>query len=116
MAEQTIPARVVRTCDRCRVELTAENTRENREQMTKMTSQRFMRKAGVFRGFGRKPEVLVSDVHFCDGCWWEFDCLFCQGLGVNPAPGVRVYIPQPHEPSGRGALVPVSGDSETGEQ
>ncbi len=111
MAVQTIPAKVVRTCDRCRTELTAENTRENREHLTKMTSHRFMRKGMVSRYFGGRPTPLISEIHFCDGCWWEFDMLFCQGLGLNPVPGVRVYTPQPHEPSGRRALVPASPDS-----
>ncbi len=116
MAERTIPAKVERTCDRCRAELVEENTRENREHLRKMTSHRFMRRGMVSRYFGARPTPLISDIHFCDGCWWEFDMLFCQGLGLNPAPGVRVYTPESQGPSGRGPLVQVSPDSGEGER
>lgn len=104
MAERRIEARVIRTCDRCRVELTPENTRENREYMTKMTSHRFLRKGVVSRVLGQRPRAIMAEIHFCDGCWWEFDMLFCQGLGVRPIASVRQYEPSPQH--GREALAP----------
>ena len=89
MAEQHIPAKTIRTCDRCRVEMTPENTKENRGWMTKATQHRFIRKGMVSRLFDSRPKPLIAEIHFCDGCWWEFDRLFCQGQGLNLAPGIK---------------------------
>ena len=91
MSERITERKVQKSCDRCSVELTKENTVENRGWMTKMTDHRFLSKGAVSRalGFGR-PQIYVAEIHFCDACWWEFDRLFCQGQGMNHAPGVRV--------------------------
>jgi hypothetical protein len=96
MTARTVPARTVITCDRCRIELTDENTRDNgrRGWMTKMTSHRFLRKGMVSRALDRRPTPYVSEIHFCDGCWWEFDRLFLQGQAVNIAPGVKYQDPK----------------------
>jgi hypothetical protein len=95
VAERVIPARTVRTCDRCSAELTEENTKQNRrDYLRKATQYRFIRVGAVLRALGGYPQPVVSEIHMCDGCWWEFDRLFLQGQPVNLAPGVRRQDPK----------------------
>lgn len=90
MGERQIAAKVERYCDRCRVDLNDDNTAINRATMHGAVQHRYIAVSAVARLFGRPPQVLSARITFCDGCWWEFDRLFCQGQAVRPAPGVRV--------------------------
>lgn len=95
MTKTTIPEKTITTCDRCRAELTKENTKESRYNMTGATRFWHINKRVVLHPISGRPYPLQADIHFCDGCWWEFDMLFCTGQALNMAPGRAHYTPTP---------------------
>lgn len=108
MAEHVIKARTIRTCDRCRKDITDEKPQfQQTMRLFSSKVRRWLTKWAVSHG-DEGPRVLVADIHFCNSCWWEFDRLFCQGQPVPLAAGVKSqkFIPRPDYL----AATPSSGD------
>lgn len=89
--------KAVKTCDRCRKDITGVKLvfAQSGSQIVTVSKRetvldRIIRKVALTHGrLTGEPKIYRSDIDFCDTCWWEFDRLFCQGQAIAKSEGVR---------------------------